>query len=181
MPEIRFAGYGGQGIIRAGLIVGKAAALYDNKHATMNQDFGPEARGGACSSQLVISDKRVLYPYVTKSDCLVAMSQEGYNKFEAELKDNGLLLIDEDLVKPRIARQDIKLYRIPATRFAEELRSRISANVVMLGFFTAITKFVSENAMKKAIPTLVPEKAVETNLKAFQRGYDYGLQALNTQ
>ncbi|MGQ9534460.1 MAG: 2-oxoacid:acceptor oxidoreductase family protein [bacterium] len=178
MPEIRFAGYGGQGIIRAGLIVGKAAALYDNKYATMNQDFGPEARGGACSSQLVISDSRILYPYVTKSDCLIAMSQEGYNKFLPELKEDGLLLIDEDLVKPRAVQINIKIYRIPATRLAEELRSRISANVVMLGFFTAITKFVSDDAMKKAIPSLVPEKAVEINLKAFQRGYDYGLQVL---
>ncbi len=178
MPEIRFAGYGGQGIIRAGLIVGKAAALYDNKYATMNQDFGPEARGGACSSQLVISDTRVLYPYVTRSDCLVAMSQEGYNKFEPELKEGGILLIDEDLVRPGPSRANIKIYRIPATRIAEELRSRISANVVMLGFFTSITKFISDQAMKKAIPSLVPEKAVEINLKAYQRGYDYGLQAL---
>ncbi len=178
MPEIRFAGYGGQGIIRAGLIAGKAAALYDNKYATMNQDFGPEARGGACSSQLVISNTRVLYPYVTKSDCLIAMSQEGYNKFEPELKDDGLLLIDEDLVLPRPARGSIKIFKIPATRFAEQLRSKISANVVMLGFFTSVTNVVSYEAMKNALPGSVPDKALPLNLKAFEEGYKYGRQIL---
>lgn len=174
MAEIRFAGYGGQGIIRCGIIVGKAAAIYDNKFATMNQDFGPEARGSACSSQLVISEKRVLYPYVIASDVFIAMSQEGYDKYEPELGKKGMLLIDEDLVKPKPPRGEIKLLSIPATRFAEELRNRIIANVVMLGFFTAVTNIVSYEAMKKAIPGSVPDKAVDLNLKAFDKGYEYG-------
>ncbi len=179
MAELRFAGYGGQGIIRAGIIVGKAASIYDDKFATMNQDFGPEARGGACSSQLVISESRVLYPYVAKSDVFLALSQEGYTKFESELKDDGLLLIDEDLVKPKPPRARIKILAVPATRFAEELGNRIIANVVMLGFFTAVTDIVSYEAMKKTIPSLVPEKAIELNQSAFDKGYEYGKQILN--
>jgi 2-oxoglutarate ferredoxin oxidoreductase subunit gamma len=178
MREIRFAGYGGQGIIRSGYIIGKAASLFDDKFATLNQSFGPEARGGACSAQVVVSDERVLYPYVTVPHVLVAMSQEGYTKYEPELGDEGLLLIDEDLVHPKPVRGKVQLYSVPATRFAEELGNRIIANVVMLGFFTAITAVVSMEAMKKALPGSVPQRFIELNLKAFDKGYDYGRELL---
>lgn len=171
MTEIRFAGFGGQGIIRSGIIVGRAVSIYDDGFSTMNQSFGPEARGGACSSQLVISDKKILYPYVVRTDFLVAMSQEGYNKFEPEVKDNGVLIIDDDLVKPNTQK---RILAIPATRLAEELGHRIFANVVMLGFVTATTGVVSVEAMKNAIPESVPERFVEKNLKAFERGYEFG-------
>lgn len=174
ITEIRFAGYGGQGIIRSGIITGKAASIYDNKHATMSQSFGPEARGGACSSQLVVSDTKVLYPYITVANILVAMSQEGYDKFEPELGENGMLLMDEDLVKPKSLRGNIKVLAIPATRLAEQLGKKIVANVVMLGFLTAVTDVVTYDAMKKTIPSSVPEKAVDLNLKAFDTGYEYG-------
>ncbi|MBN2621343.1 2-oxoacid:acceptor oxidoreductase family protein [candidate division WOR-3 bacterium] len=174
MAEVRFAGYGGQGIIRSGIIAGRAASIHDTKHATMSQSFGPEARGGACSSQLVVSESKVLYPYVTKSDVLVAMSQEGYEKFEPELKDNGMLLYDVDLVKLNPKRGNIALYGIPATRFAEELGRKIVANVVMLGFFTAIANVVTYESMKRAVPESVPEKAMDLNLQAFEKGYQYG-------
>lgn len=174
MPEIRFAGYGGQGIIRSGIIVGKAVSIYDNKFGTMSQSFGPEARGGACSSQLVVAESKVLYPYITAANILVAMSQEGYEKFEPELSENGVLLMDEDLVKPKSPRGQIKVYAIPATRFAEQLGRKIVANVVMLGFFTAVTDVVSHDAMKKTIPSTVPEKAVDLNLQAFEKGYEFG-------
>ena len=177
LAEIRFAGYGGQGIIRSGIIAGMAASIYDDKHATMSQSFGPEARGGACSSQLVVSDTKVLYPYITDADVLVAMSQAGYDKFEPELsEDKGVLLYDEDLVKPKASRGKIKAFAIPAQRFAEQLGRKIVANVVMLGFFTAVTKIVTYEAMQKALPKSVPEKAVELNMKAFERGYQHGLE-----
>jgi 2-oxoglutarate ferredoxin oxidoreductase subunit gamma len=176
--EVRFAGYGGQGIIRSGIIVGRAASIYDGKFATMNQSFGPEARGGACSSQLVVSETKVLYPYVTNPDVLVGMSQEGYEKFEPELREGGLLLIDQDLVKLKEMRKKRKLYSIPATRFAEELGNRIIANVVMIGFFTAITKVVSVEAMKKTIPESVPSRFIDLNLSAFDKGYEYGKKQL---
>ncbi len=173
MAEIRFAGYGGQGIIRSGIIVGKGASIFDNKFATMSQAFGPEARGGACSSQLVISENKILYPYVTRPDIFVVMSQEAYEKFEPELKEDGLLLYDSDLVKLKKKREKIKLYPIPATRFAEELGNRIIANVVMLGFFTAVTKLVSKEGMEKAVADSVPPRFKELNLKAFNKGFQH--------
>lgn len=176
--EIRFSGFGGQGIIRCALISGKALSLYDGKNASMNQSFGPEARGSACSSQLVVSDERVLYPYITRPQILVSMSQEAYDKYEPELLDDGLLIIDTDLVKPKPIRGKIQLFTIPSTRFAEELGNRIIANLVMLGFFTAVTKIVTADAMKKALPGLVPDRFLDLNIKAFDKGYEYGLRML---
>jgi 2-oxoglutarate ferredoxin oxidoreductase subunit gamma len=178
MAEIRFSGFGGQGIIRCGLITGKAISLYDNKHATMTQSFGPEARGSACSSQVVVSSDRVLYPYITTPEILVSMSQEAYDKYEPDLRDNGILVIDTDLVKPKPVRGKIQMYAIPSTRFAEELGNRIIANLVMLGFFTSVTKIVSPEAMKKALPGLVPGRFLDLNIKAFDKGYDYGEEVL---
>ncbi len=179
MTEIRFSGFGGQGIIRCGLITGKALAIFDNKHATMTQSFGPEARGSACSSQLVVSEDRVLYPYISRPEILVSMSQEAYEKYESELQDDGILIIDKDLVKTKPARGKIKAYAIPSTRFAEELGNRIIANLVMLGFFTAVTQIVSPEAMKKALPGLVPERFLDLNIKAFDKGYEYGKKILS--
>jgi 2-oxoglutarate ferredoxin oxidoreductase subunit gamma len=181
MAEIRFSGFGGQGIIRCGLITGKALSLYDNKHATMTQSFGPEARGSACSSQLVVSVDRVLYPYITTPEILVSMSQEAYDLYEPRLRDNGILVIDTDLVKPKPTRGSIQMFAIPSTRFAEELGNRIIANLVMLGFFTAVTKIVSPDAMKKALPGLVPGRFLDLNIKAFDKGYDYGQEVLKKE
>jgi len=179
MTEIRFSGFGGQGIVRCGLIAGKALSLFGGKHATMNQSFGPEARGSACSSQLIVSDDRVLYPYITKPEILVAMSQEAYEKYEPNLRDDGTLIIDKDLVKPNPPRGKVKTYAVPATRFAEELGNRIIANLVMMGFFTAVTKISSSDSMKKALPGLVPDRFLKLNEKAFDKGYEYGLKVLD--
>ncbi|MBN2245213.1 MAG: 2-oxoacid:acceptor oxidoreductase family protein [Candidatus Aminicenantes bacterium] len=181
MTEIRFSGFGGQGIIRCGLIAGKALALFGGKHSTMNQSFGPEARGSACSSQLIVSDDRVLYPYITKPEILVAMSQEAYDIYETNLRDDGILIIDKDLVKPNPPRGKVKLYAVPATRFAEELGNRIIANLVMMGFFTAVTKISSPETMKKALPGLVPDRFMALNEKGFDKGYEYGLKILDEE
>ena len=178
MNELRFSGYGGQGIIRCGLITGKAVSLFDNKFGTMTQSFGPEARGSACSSQVVISEDRVLYPYITRPEILVSMSQDAYEKYEPELREDGTLIYDTDLVRLKPPRAQIKVYGVPSTRFAEEMGNRIFANLVMLGFFTAISQVVSAEAMKKALPGLVPKRFLELNIRAFEKGYDYGIELL---
>ena len=177
--DIRFSGFGGQGIIKSGILVGKAASLFDNKYGTMTQNFGPEARGGACSAQVVIDNSPVLYPYIGAPEILVTMSQEAYEKFTGELVPGGILLTDTDLVKPQQFRKDVKVYSIPSTRIAEELGNRIFANVVMIGFFTAITKVVSPEAVKKALPGAVPSRFVDINIEAFDQGYNFGLEQLN--
>jgi len=172
--QIRFSGFGGQGIVRCALITGKAMALYDDKFATMTQSFGPEARGGACSSQLVVSKDRVLFPYVTTPEILVALSQEAYDKYEPELAEQGILIIESDLVKPKADSSRVKLRPIPATRMGEELGNRLFANLVVIGYFSAVTKLVSPDAVKKALPELVPERFLKVNIKAFDAGYAYG-------
>ena len=178
MTDIRFSGFGGQDIIRCALIAGKALNIYGGKHATMNQAIGPEARGGACSSQLVVSDERVLYPYIQQPDILVAMSQEAYHKYYGELKKGGTLIIDEDLVKPKEVPKGVKFFMVPSTRFAEELGNRIFANLVMMGFFTAVTGITTAEVMKKALPGLVPDRFLDKNFDAFDKGYDYGVDML---
>jgi len=175
LTEIRIAGFGGQGVILSAIILGKAASIYENGFATMTQNFGPEARGGACSAQLVVSDSPVLYPYTTQPDIMVIMSQEAYNRFAPELKPGGMLLVEEDLVRVSNLNQDKKVYSIPATRLAEELGKRMVLNSVMVGFFTAVTQLLSADAVRKAVADSVPPSFRELNLKAFEKGYEYGL------
>jgi len=174
VTEIRIAGFGGQGVILSAILLGKAASIYENAFATMTQNFGPEARGGACSAQLVLSDSPVLYPYVTKPDIMVIMSQEAYNRFAHELKPGGLLIVEEDLVRVSHLQGDPKVYSIPATRFAEELGKRMVLNSVMVGFFTAVTKLLSADAVRKSVADSVPSAFRELNLKAFEKGFEYG-------
>jgi len=174
LTEIGIAGFGGQGVILSAMILGKAASIYENAFATMTQSFGPEARGGACSAQLVVSDSPVLYPYVRRPDILVVMSQEAYARFAPELKPGGMLIIEEDLVRVSDLTGDPKVYSIPATRFAEELGKRMVLNSVMVGFFTAVTKLLSADAVRKAVADSVPPNFRELNLKAFEKGFEYG-------
>lgn len=171
--EIRFTGFGGQGIVVMGYILGKAAAVFDGKEATMTQSYGPEARGGASSTRVIISNEKIYYPYVTQSDFLVCMSQEGYEKYRSSIKENSLLIIDEDLVTLQPKERTTRIYKIPATRFAEDLGRKIVANIVMLGFFSAFADFISEEALRKAIATSVPKPTVDLNLKAFDKGRNY--------
>jgi 2-oxoglutarate ferredoxin oxidoreductase subunit gamma len=180
VTEIRIAGFGGQGVILSAVVLGKAASIYENGFATMTQNFGPEARGGACSAQLIISDSPVLYPYVTHPDIMVILSQEAYNRFAQDLKPGGLLIIEEDLVRVSHMNRDKKVYSIPATRFAEELGKRMVLNSVMVGFFTAVTKLLSADAVRKAVADSVPPAFRELNLKAFEKGFEYGATALAT-
>ena len=177
LTEIRIAGFGGQGVILSAVILGKAASINEDGFATMTQNFGPEARGGACSAQLVVSDSPVLYPYVTRPDIMVIMSQEAYNRFAHELRPGGTLIIEEDLVRVSNLNNDKKIFAIPATRLAEELGRRMVLNSVMVGFFTSVTKLLSADAVRKAVADSVPSGFRELNLKAFEHGYEYGLSA----
>jgi 2-oxoglutarate ferredoxin oxidoreductase subunit gamma len=177
LTEIRIAGFGGQGVILSAIVLGKAASIFEGDFATMTQNFGPEARGGACSAQLIVSDQPVLYPYVAQPDILVVMSQEAYAKFAPEMKDGGTLIIEQDLVRVSELPAETKVYSIPATRLAEELGKRMVLNMVMVGFFTAVTRLLEADAVRQAVADSVPEAYRELNLKAFDKGYEYGANA----
>jgi 2-oxoglutarate ferredoxin oxidoreductase subunit gamma len=180
LTEIRLAGFGGQGVILSAIVLGKAASIYQGAFATMTQNFGPEARGGACSAQLIVSDSPVLYPYVTMPDIMVVMSQEAYVRFAPELKDGGVLIVEQDLVRVSNLKKDVQVYSVPATRIAEELGKRMVLNSVMVGFFTAVTHLLEPDAVRKAVADSVPPAFRELNLKAFEKGLEYGAAALNT-
>jgi 2-oxoglutarate ferredoxin oxidoreductase subunit gamma len=173
LTEIRIAGFGGQGVILSAMILGKAASIYQDGFATMTQSFGPEARGGACSAQLVISGTPVLYPYVTRPDILVILSQEAYTRFVPELKDGGTLIVERDLVRLTDLKPNTQVYSIPATRIAEELGKRMVLNSVMVGFFTCVTQLLDAVAVRKAVADSVPVSFRELNLKAFEAGLEY--------
>jgi len=167
---VRLAGFGGQGIVLAGYILGKAAAVYDGQEAVLTQSYGPEARGGACSADLIISREAIDYPYIDRPDILVVMSQEAYTRYAPTLAPEGLMIIDSDLVKA----EGEGFLQAPFTRLAEELGARIAANIVMLGFLTATTGIVSRQALEEAVRTSVRERFIALNLKALEAGYQYG-------
>jgi 2-oxoglutarate ferredoxin oxidoreductase subunit gamma len=175
LSEIRVAGFGGQGVIMCASVIGKAAAVFEGNYATMTQAFGPEARGGACSAQVILASDPILYPYVTQPDVLVIMSQEAYTKFAPEIKTGGLLLVEEELVKLTDLKPGVRVYGIPATRLAEELGKKMVLNIVMTGFFAAVTGLVSKDALRNAVADSVPPSFRELNMKAFDKGYEYGI------
>ena len=181
LTEIRIAGFGGQGVILSAMVLGKAASIFQSGFATVTQNFGPEARGGACSAQLIISDAPVLYPYVTQPDILVVMSQEAYTRFAPELRDGGTLIVEQDLVRVSAIdqRKEIKVYSVPATRLAEELGKKMVQNAVMVGFFTALTGLLDPDAVRKAVADSVPANFRSLNLQAFEKGFERGMTALS--
>ena len=170
---IKLCGFGGQGIILSGLMIGKAVAIYDGMQATFTQSYGPEARGGECSASVIVSEDRAEYPFVNDADILVALSQVAYNKYIKQLKPGGLLVLDSDLVEPLGVPEGVTIRGVPATAFAEQLGNKIVANVVMLGFFTAVSGKVSRKSMEKVISETVPKRFIDLNMKAFAKGHDH--------
>jgi len=178
LTEIRIAGFGGQGVILSAIVIGKAGCIYEGGFSTMTQSFGPEARGGACSAQVILSDAPVLYPYVTRPDVLVVMSQEAYNIFAPQVRENGTLIIEQDLVRTDTLPSGVRAFSCPATRLAEELGKKMVLNIVMVGFFGAVTGLLQPDALRNAIADSVPEAYRDLNRKAFDKGYEYGIKTL---
>jgi 2-oxoglutarate ferredoxin oxidoreductase subunit gamma len=177
--ELQLGGFGGQGIISAGKIVGQAAAIYDGLEVSFTQSYGPEARGGSAGSHVVISSDPIHHPHITQPTGAIIMSQGAFAKYAPELAPGGTLLIDNGLVAlPDDPRQDLITYGIPATQIAEELGNSRAANTVMLGFWAAILGAVSREAMRQSVAESVPPKTVDVNMKAFDIGYERGLATL---
>jgi 2-oxoglutarate ferredoxin oxidoreductase subunit gamma len=170
--EIRVTGYGGQGVVLCAYIIGRAHAVNAGKHSTMIQSFGPEARGSACSATLVLSDDEILYPYIRRPDIFVAMSLEGYDKHRDELKPKGILVYEKDLVPARLKKGQ-RSFGISSTRIAEGLGRTLVQNIVMLGFFAAVSKVVPREQFREAVEASVPTGTEELNLKAFDAGWTY--------
>ena len=175
--EIRIAGFGGQGIILAGIIVGKAASLFDGINAVQTQSYGPEARGGASKTEVVISDDEIDYPKIINPDIFVAMSYEALTVYIGDLKDRGTLIIDPDVIHESdienlVKEHNIKLYRARVTKSAEnEIGIKIVANIIMVGAISKITRIISHDAAKEAVLRSVPPGTEKKNIQAFEAGY----------
>ena len=169
--EIKIAGFGGQGVVLAGYILGKAGSIYSNKHATLTQSYGPESRGSACSAQVVLSDGEIFYPALIKPDILLVMSQEAETKFSGQVKKEGIILYDSSLVVP--SSDGINYVGIPATELAAELGKKIVANMIMVGFLASQTEVITLEALRQAVIGVVAKQHLELNLKALYAGYSY--------
>ena len=178
LTQIRISGFGGQGVILSAIVIGKAGCIFENGYSTMTQSFGPEARGGACSAQVILSNQPILYPYVTQPGILVTMSQEAYSLFTPQLKEDGILIIERDLVRVEKLPPGVRVYGVPATRLAEELGKRMVLNIVMVGFFAVVTNVLQPDALREAVADSVPGAFRELNLKAFDKGFEYGTKHL---
>jgi 2-oxoglutarate ferredoxin oxidoreductase subunit gamma len=171
--ELRIAGFGGQGVVLAGNIVGQAVAVYDKQFAAFTQNYGPEARGGSCTAEVVAAEEPIGYPYLTSPKLVVILSQDAYTKYGKNLPAETQLIIDPDLVKPDP--QDGHAYlSIPTNRLAREMGRVVVANIILLGFLAAVSDFVSVEALRKSVLATVPKGTGEFNMKAFETGFKYG-------
>jgi 2-oxoglutarate ferredoxin oxidoreductase subunit gamma len=170
--ELRFSGAGGQGLITAGIILAEAASIIEGQYAVQSQSYGPEARGGASKSEVIISDGPIDYPKATVVDACLAMTQEAADKYANGIKPGGVLLLDSDFVK-REPEGDFKIYKFPIIRTAkEEIGREIVGNVVALGAMIALTDVVARDSGEKAVLNKVPEAFKDLNKKAYNMGYD---------
>jgi 2-oxoglutarate ferredoxin oxidoreductase subunit gamma len=155
--EIRISGFGGQGVVLSGEIIGKAASIYDKGFATLTQSYGPEARGGSCTAEVVISDQPVGYPYVANPEVIIILAQEAYHRYASNRPSHKHRLLS-----------------IPVTHMAREMGRPVVANIIMLGFLAAVGDVVPREALRESVLSSVPEGTQELNLRAFDAGYAYG-------
>lgn len=171
--EILIGGVGGQGVILAGILLGTAATLFENKKAVQTQAYSSEQRGGMARAEVILSEESVTDPQVRRPDILIALAQDAVNRHLKKIKPSGLLVMDSDMVK-EVSPGDFQTLEIPATSLAEnELGSIVVANLILLGGLIKKTGLLSVGAMEKAIESNVPPKAKELNLKAFRRGLEF--------
>jgi 2-oxoglutarate ferredoxin oxidoreductase subunit gamma len=173
--ELRIAGFGGQGVVLSGQIIGQAVVVYDKKYATFTQNYGPESRGGSCTAEVVTAENPIGYPYVVTPDIVILLSQDAYNKYGQAISDSALIIIDPDLVKTS-PEDKHRMLTIPANQMARDMGRVVVANVILLGFLAAVSDIVSAEALRQSILATVPKGTGEFNLRAFEAGNKYGLE-----
>ena len=173
--EVRICGFGGQGVILAGFILGKAACVYSDYNAVQSQSYGPEARGGAARSEVIISDDKIGYPRPIGIDIMVAMAQQAFDTYRDDLRENAIIIIDPDLVPKHDISEPI--YKVHVQKIAEDLGNKIVTNIAMVGAMTGITNVLDPEAVKKAVIDSVPKKFMDLNVNAFEQGLEVGRNA----
>lgn len=173
--EIRIAGFGGQGVILAGFIIGKAACVFHEYNAVQSQSYGPEARGGAARSEVIISDERIGYPRPTGVDVFVAMAQEAFDTYRGDVRPDTMVIVDPDLVPKHDIGQPV--LKVQAQKIAEGLGNKIVTNIAMTGAFAGITDILPQESIKKAVIDSVPKRFMELNISAYEKGLEAGKNA----
>lgn len=174
--EIRISGFGGQGIVLSGNIIGKAASIFSEGFAVLTQNYGPESRGGSCTAEVVTSDEFIDYPYVINPQVLITLSQEAYSKYGENPPEGTLVIVDSEMVKvnPEASPQPLS---IPASRMAiEEIGRPVVANIIMLGFLAAMSDVASMESLRESVLDSIPAGTEDINTKAFELGYKYGIE-----
>ncbi|MBU1627369.1 2-oxoacid:acceptor oxidoreductase family protein [bacterium] len=172
--ELRLSGSGGQGLILAGKILAQAAVIWDNKNAVQSQSYGPEARGGASKSDVIISKDEIDYPKAQNVDVLLALTQESCDKYANSLKEGGILIVDERFVQ-EIPSAKFRIIKVPIYDIAKkDVGIGVVANIVSLGLIQAITNIVSYDALKNSILERVPKGTEQINIKALDAGVKKG-------
>jgi len=173
--EIRICGFGGQGVILSGFIFGKAASVFMDYNAVQSQSYGPEARGGAARSEVIISDEKIGYPRPTSVDFFIAMSQEAFDTYRKDIRKDTVIVVDPDLVPKHKIGQLV--HKVHAQNIAEKLGNKIVTNIVMVGAATAIFDILEHNAVREAVLDSVPKKFISLNQEAFEKGLEAGKNA----
>jgi 2-oxoglutarate ferredoxin oxidoreductase subunit gamma len=173
--EIRIAGFGGQGIITAGYVLANAISIHDDKYALMSQSYGPEARGGSCKSDVIISDEPIDYPKTGEIDCLIVLSLDAYDTFFRSVKPNGIIIYEENLVKlsEKERRSDLDYYQVKALEAAKKIGNVLTVNMVMLGALQHITGKIKFESLKASVIDRFP-KYREINILALKKGVELG-------
>jgi 2-oxoglutarate ferredoxin oxidoreductase subunit gamma len=171
--ELRIAGLGGQGIVTAGVMIGRAASVFGGKNVTLAQSYGPESRGGACKVEVIVSDEKISYPKLRKPSLVAVMSQEAYRMNISDLSGDTIVIIDPDMIEDDQLNHTARTYRVPATRIAERLGKKIVSNMVMVGAIIGLTSMVDTAAVEKAIAKYTPRGTEQLNITAFRNGYDF--------
>lgn len=171
--EVRIAGFGGQGVILAGVILGHAVAVHEGKKAVQTQSYGAETRGGSARSEVVISNEKIDYPKVISPNITITMSQESFAKYASDSRPGTALFVDADLVTNVPTTTAGTVYRVPATKIAaEEFKKTLVVNMVMLGAVAAVTKVAELTSLKKSVKELA-KGSVELNMQALDRGFQW--------
>jgi len=172
--EVRLSGFGGQGLVLAGIVLGRAAAVHEGRNAVMAQSYGPESRGGASCAEVILDDGPIDYPHVVLPDVVLVLSQEAYAKYGRNRSEGALLVTEQDFVViDAEAEKGKKVLQVPFTALAEKVGKRIVLNMVALGFLCRATSVVSADALRTAIQASVPKGTDALNLRAFDAGYQY--------
>jgi 2-oxoglutarate ferredoxin oxidoreductase subunit gamma len=167
--EVRIGGFGGQGVITLGHLLGTAASLHIGLEAVMTESYGPEARGGACKTDIVVSDAPIDYPKTTSLDCLVAMNPDAYNSYKNDVRKGGTIIYDSSLFEVPDKIRGVKYYGVGATKIAQDMGAPQALNIVMLGALSHATGVFPIEALEKAVRERFPKAAV-INVKALQAG-----------